>query len=113
MKIPSVKDIRQFFVDELNDEAFTIDKTGQKTIEMIGASFIADQPTIFGEVNQYYVDAEITWYENQSTNIQRFHTVLCFRPLCRLFDHCKQGSEFRINQRYLAAIVLSTNRSAA
>ena len=75
MKIPSVKDIRQFFVDELNDEAFTIDKTGQKTIEMIGASFIADQPTIFGEVNQYYVDAEITWYENQSTNINDIYGI--------------------------------------
>ena len=28
MKMNSVKDVRQFFVDELNDEAFTIDKTG-------------------------------------------------------------------------------------
>ena len=55
MKIPSVKDIRQFFVDELNDEAFTIDKTGQKTIEMIGASFMADKPTIFGTPNDEYI----------------------------------------------------------
>ena len=69
MYLPSVTDIRKFFVGELNDEAFTIDKTGQKTIELIGANFMADEPVIFGEVNQYYVDAEITWYENQSTNI--------------------------------------------
>ena len=39
----TVKDIREFFIGELNDEAFTIDKTGQKTIELIGASFIADK----------------------------------------------------------------------
>ena len=75
MYLPSVTDIRKFFVGELNDEAFTIDKTGQKTIELIGANFMADEPAIFGEVNQYYVDAEITWYENQSTNINDIYGV--------------------------------------
>ena len=69
MYLPRVTDIRKFFIGELNDEAFTTDKTGQKTIELIGANFIADEPVIFGKVNQTYVDAEITWYENQSTNI--------------------------------------------
>lgn len=71
----TVKDIREHFIGELKDEAFTIDKTGQKTIEMMGASFIADEPTIFGEVNQHYVDAEIAWYENQSTNINDIYGV--------------------------------------
>jgi thymidylate synthase len=69
MLMPGVKDIRQFFINELKDEAFTIDKTGQKTIEMIGASFIADEPAIFGTPNQKYINAEIEWYESQSTNI--------------------------------------------
>lgn len=65
----TVMDIRQFFIDELKYEHFTIDKTGQRTIEMLGASFIANRPSIFGTVNQEYVDAEIGWYETQSTNI--------------------------------------------
>ena len=69
MKLNSVNDIRQFFIDELNDEAYTIDKTGQKTIELLGASFIADEPSIFGTVNKDYVEAEIAWYSKQSTNI--------------------------------------------
>ena len=69
MRIDSVKDIRQFFIDELKDEAFTIDKTGQKTIEMIGANFIADEPAIFGEPSQAYINSELAWYESQSTNI--------------------------------------------
>lgn len=69
MKLNSVNDIRQYFIDELNDECFTIDKTGQKTIELIGASFIADEPSIFGTVNQDYVDNEIAWYIEQSTSI--------------------------------------------
>ena len=73
MQMTAVRDIRQFFIDELNDEAYTIDKTGQKTIELIGASFIADEPAIFGTPNQEYIDAEIAWYVSQSTNIYDIH----------------------------------------
>ena len=69
MKLNNVNDIRQFFIDELKDEAYTIDKTGQKTIELIGAQFVADEPSIFGVPNQEYIDAELAWYESQSTNI--------------------------------------------
>ena len=69
MRTYSVSDIRQFFIDELNDGAFTKDRSGQKTIELIGASFLADEPAIFGEVNQDYVDNELKWYESESTNI--------------------------------------------
>jgi|TARA_E500000178_G_C17000631_1_gene745462 thymidylate synthase len=64
-----VNDIRQFFIDELKDETFTIDKTGQKTIELIGASFLADEPSIFGTPDQDYIDDEIGWYYSESTNI--------------------------------------------
>ena len=69
MLMHSVKDIREFFIGELKDEAFTIDKTGQKTIEMLGASFIADEPSIFGSVNYDYVNCELEWYDSKSTNI--------------------------------------------
>jgi thymidylate synthase len=65
----NVKDVRNFFVDELKNERFTIDKTGQKTIEMIGASFIADEESIFGKPNQEYIQNEIDWYLSGSTNI--------------------------------------------
>ena len=69
----TVKDIREFFIDELKDEAFEIDKTGQRTIEMLGASFIADEQSIFGEPSQSYINAELAWYESQSTNIHDIH----------------------------------------
>ena len=59
MKMNSVKDVRQFFVDELNDQAFTIDKTGARTIEMIGASFIADEASIFGTPSHSYIRKEL------------------------------------------------------
>ena len=73
MRYDSVKDIREFFIGELKDRAFTTDKTGQKTIEMLGANFIATEPAIFGTPNQEYIDAEIAWYESQSTNINDIH----------------------------------------
>mgnify|MGYP000999918110 FL=1 len=65
----TVTDIRSIFINELANERFTIDKTGAKTIEMIGASFIATEPSIFGTVNEEYVRKEIDWYMSGSTNI--------------------------------------------
>jgi len=70
MRIDSVKDIRDFFIDELKNEAYTIDKTGAKTIEMIGASFVADEPSIFGVPSQDYISQEMIWYTSMSTNIK-------------------------------------------
>ena len=69
MIMHSVNDIRKFFIGELKDEAFTIDKTGQKTIELTGASFLATEPSIFGTPDYDYIQEEIDWYESQSTNI--------------------------------------------
>ena len=69
MVVSNVSDIRQHFINELADEQFTIDKTGSRTIELVGASFIADAPSIFGTPNQTYIDKEIEWYESESTNI--------------------------------------------
>jgi thymidylate synthase len=65
----TIEAVRQYFRYQLENENFTIDKTGEKTIEMIGASFIANEPAIFGTPNQEYIDREINWYESMSTNI--------------------------------------------
>ena len=65
----TVDDIRQYFIQELRDENFTVDRTNSKTIELIGASFIADEEAIFGEPNVPYIDAELDWYLGCSTNI--------------------------------------------
>ena len=61
--------IRQQFVRKLQTGEFVIDKTGCKMIEIIGASFIADEPAIFGTVNEDYVRRELNWYESQSLNV--------------------------------------------
>lgn len=69
MSMMRTNDIRNYFVDQLKAERFTTDKTGAKTIEILGASFTADEPAIFGTPVQSYIDKELAWYESQSTNI--------------------------------------------
>ena len=62
----NVEDIREYFIRELQAERFITDKTGVKTIEMIGATFEADEPTIFGELNEDYIQRELEWYKSMS-----------------------------------------------
>jgi len=67
----TVKDVRDYFVGAKNhDYATTTDKTGVKCIELIGASFLADEAAIFGEPNLEYIKKEIDWYQSQSLNIK-------------------------------------------
>ena len=92
-----VKHIRQHFRDELKKEIFTIDKTGQKTIEMIGASFIADESAIFGTPNREYIDAEIDWYNGRSTNINEIFGITKAPPQAWQYSANKFGE---INSNY-------------
>lgn len=64
-----VADIRAILKERLRQGKFVVDKTGVKMIEIVGASFIADEDAIFGEVNWDYVDREIRWYESESLNV--------------------------------------------
>jgi thymidylate synthase len=65
----TIEAVREYFRNELHNENFTEDRNGGKTIEMIGASFIADESAIFGKPNWDYINSEIEWYESESTNI--------------------------------------------
>jgi len=53
----------------VNREANLLGFTGATTIEIVNASFIADEPSIFGEVNQDYVQREEEWYNSMSLNV--------------------------------------------
>ena len=65
----NTSDIKHYFINALAREDFVMDRSGQKTIELIGASFFADQPAIFGTPNQTYIDKELQWYKSQITNV--------------------------------------------
>lgn len=45
------------------------DKAGNGTYEIINASFVADEPTIFGELNEDYAKCEVEWYKSMSLNV--------------------------------------------
>ena len=64
-----VKDIREHFKTALSTGNLVTDKTGVKTIELVGASFVADEDSIFGDVNWDYVQREIEWYDSQSLKV--------------------------------------------
>lgn len=64
-----VEDIRNYFIEALTEENYVTDKTGCRMVELVGANFIADEPAIFGSVNQDYVRREIEWYESRSLNV--------------------------------------------
>ena len=65
----NTNDIKGYFIGKLRIEDFVMDRSGQKTIELIGAAFFADKPAIFGEPNSSYIQIEKAWYESQSTNV--------------------------------------------
>ena len=65
----NVNDVRQYFIDELAAKRFVTDKTGVKTIEMVAAQFVVDEPSIFGKVNKDYVRREMDWYKSMSRNV--------------------------------------------
>lgn len=58
--------IRNTLSNKLMAKDFVIDKSGVKMVEMIGCTFIANENSIFGEVNWEYVQREIQWYKSES-----------------------------------------------
>ena len=65
-----VSDIRAKLIQKYKNEEFVIDKTGVKTIELIGESFVVDEDWIIRPPNYEYIEREIQWYESQSLYVE-------------------------------------------
>ena len=65
-----VSDIRSKLIQKYKDNEFVIDKTGVKTIELIGESFIADEDWIIRKPNYDYIQRELEWYESESLYVE-------------------------------------------
>lgn len=61
----NVQSIRKIFIDKLAINDFAEDGN----LEIINASFIADEPSIFGEINPEWNTKELRWYMSQSLNV--------------------------------------------
>ena len=62
----NVSQIRQMIIDRYLDQDFVVDRTGAKTIEIIGESFIVDEDWVVRKPNKDYIDRELTWYISKS-----------------------------------------------
>ena len=69
MMLNTVNTIRNAFAWRFVAEEFVGDKTGSQVIEVVGASFIADEPYIFGKPNEDYIAKELSWYTSMSLNV--------------------------------------------
>lgn len=65
-----VFNIRNQLIQKYRDQDFVTDKTGVKTIELIGQSFIADEDWIIRKPNYDYIERELQWYESQSLYVE-------------------------------------------
>jgi thymidylate synthase len=65
----TIKQIRNYFVEQHAAKNYVVDKTGVSTLELVGASFCADEPSIFGELNHEYIQHELDWYLSESLNV--------------------------------------------
>jgi thymidylate synthase len=70
MKMQKVADIRKKFIQKYKNREFVIDKTGVKTVELIGESFLADEDWIIRKPNHDYINRELEWYKSQSLYIE-------------------------------------------
>jgi thymidylate synthase len=61
----NVQSIRKIFLEKLAEKDFEEDGN----IEIINASFMADEPLIFGEINHKWNSEELRWYMSQSLNV--------------------------------------------
>jgi thymidylate synthase len=93
----NVKKIREYFIDEISRGRFVVDKTGVETVELLSASFVADEPYIFGKINDDYVESEILWYESQSTNINDLAKIYGKSPTAWNYSANEHGE---INSNY-------------
>jgi thymidylate synthase len=66
----TVKDIRIQLATKLKNSDFVIDKSGSKTIEVIGATFLANEDYIFKQPNEDYIERELAWYKSQSLYVK-------------------------------------------
>lgn len=65
----TTNDIREKLLEKFINKDFVIDKNGGKVIELMGASFTADEPVIFGTLNEQYALKELKWYTDESLNV--------------------------------------------
>lgn len=88
----TIKDIRNEFAQKLSDGDYF-----QNTIEIIGASFIADEDFIFGSISEDYLIKELNWYKSMSLRVEDIG-----EPVPKIWqDIASEHGEINSNYGYL------------
>lgn len=70
-------------------------KNDTDMVELIGASFLADEPAILGEPNQDYIDREIAWYLSGSLKVADIPP-----PIPKIWDAISSMEDGEVNSNY-------------
>lgn len=65
----NVASVRMLLASNLGHGVFVGDKTGSRLVELVGASFRADEDSIVGTVNGDWCERELKWYLSESLNV--------------------------------------------
>ena len=99
MVISKVTDIRKEFIRLFKSKQFA----ENDTLEIVNASFIADEESIFGKLNIQYAESEVEWYMSQSLNID---DIPCDIP--KIWEQIA-STDRKINSNYGWCILSSNN----
>lgn len=99
----NISDIRNAIALKYKLGDFVTDKSGVKTIEILGESFIADEEAIYGEVSKDYIRRELNWYLSQSLNVYDIE-----KPVPKIWTQVCDKQGF-INSNYGWAIFSEAN----
>jgi thymidylate synthase len=62
----TANDIRADLIDKYLAEDYVVDKSGAKTIEVLGESFVADENWLIRTPAYKYIERELDWYMSES-----------------------------------------------
>ena len=91
--LTQVKHIRERFIEKFKDQDFEEDGN----LEILGASFITDEESIFGKPNAKYQQAEVIWYNSQSCNTDKLRDI--YGKVPAIWEHVA-NTKGHVNSNY-------------
>lgn len=91
------RDIQFELIEKYKNNEFVIDRTGEKTVEIISANFLVSRDWLVRKPNYDYVEAEIKWYEKAIPNIAEIYNGEKMPPKAWIASSDGQGN---INSNY-------------
>lgn len=65
-----ISDVRSQLIEKYRNKEYVVDKSGVKTVELIGSTFLVDDDYIVRKTNQDYFLRELEWYKSQSLYVK-------------------------------------------